>query len=93
MRRSGRTKAANGETVVPIPVVGRIDVAGAVTPGTKATTGHLPHTLTAATPTTSTSGAPAASIRPTTTIGTTASPVAAHRLRRFHDLQEMAFRL
>ena len=30
MRRSGRTKAANGETVVPIPVVGRIDVAGAV---------------------------------------------------------------
>ena len=29
MRRSGRTKAANGETVVPIPVVGRIDAAGA----------------------------------------------------------------
>ena len=30
MRRSGRTKAANGEAVLPIPVVGRIDVAGAV---------------------------------------------------------------
>ena len=29
-RRSGRVKAANGEAGVPIVVVGRIDVAGAV---------------------------------------------------------------
>ena len=28
--RSGRVKAANGEAVVPIPVIGRIDVVGAV---------------------------------------------------------------
>lgn len=28
--RSGREKAANGEAVLPIPVVGRIDVVGAV---------------------------------------------------------------
>ena len=30
MWRSGRVRAANGEAVVPIGVVGRIDVAGAV---------------------------------------------------------------
>ena len=29
-RRSGRVKAANGEAVLPIVVVGRIDVGGAV---------------------------------------------------------------
>ena len=29
-RRSGTEKAANGEAVLPIVVVGRIDVAGAV---------------------------------------------------------------
>ena len=46
----------------------------------KATTGHLLQTLTPATPTTSTSTAPATSIRPTTTIGTTASPFAAFTL-------------
>ena len=29
-RRSGTIRAANGEAVVPIPVIGRIDAAGAV---------------------------------------------------------------
>ena len=30
IRRSGTTRAANGESVLPIPVVGRVDVVGAV---------------------------------------------------------------
>ena len=30
LRSSGRVKAANGEAVLPIPVVGRVDVGGAV---------------------------------------------------------------
>lgn len=48
-------------------------------PVTRATTGRLRRTLTAPTPTASASAAPAASIRPTTAIGTTASPFAASR--------------
>ena len=51
----------------------------------KATTGHLLQTLAPATPTTSTSTAPATSIRPTTAIGITAAPFAALSVLDLHN--------
>lgn len=55
----------------------RIPATCSPSPATTASTGLLLRTLTAATPTNSTSTAPPTSIRPTTGIGTTASPFAA----------------
>ena len=57
----------------------RIPTTCSLAPATRAVTGRLFQTLTAPTPTISTSVAPATSFRPTTTVGTTASPFAASR--------------